>query len=98
MRTPAARVLLLLTLARAASAQEIRGIVRDSATRAPVPGAVVMVMDGADMVLSRNLTNQPGEYRIASTRGEPACVSSDWGFDRACCPCRHPPVMSPRWT
>ncbi|MEP6619112.1 MAG: carboxypeptidase-like regulatory domain-containing protein [bacterium] len=65
----AARLLVLLTLARAASAQDIRGTVRDSATSAPVPGAVVMVLNAADVVLGRNITNQRGEYRIPSTSG-----------------------------
>lgn len=65
----AACALLPLALGRAAIAQEIRGTVRDSATHAPVPGAVVTLLDAADAVLGRNLTNQRGEYRIAATTG-----------------------------
>lgn len=62
-----ARVLLLLALAHAASAQEVRGTVRDSATSQPVLGAVVMLLDAGDAMLGRSLTNQRGEYRIPLT-------------------------------
>ena len=73
MRTPsswvAERVLIVLVLASAAAAQEIRGTVRDSGTHLPVLGAVVMLVDATDAVLARNLTNQRGEYRISATPG-----------------------------
>jgi hypothetical protein len=44
---------------------ELRGIVRDSASRAPVPGAVVMELDAAGQVVVRTIAAQSGQYRIA---------------------------------
>src|SRR5471032_1780137 len=46
------------------AAQILRGVVRDSATRAPIAGAVVMLLDSAGTVLRRNLTDERGRYGI----------------------------------
>ncbi|HEV8499046.1 MAG TPA: carboxypeptidase regulatory-like domain-containing protein [Gemmatimonadaceae bacterium] len=45
-------------------AQELRGTVRDSTSRQPIPGAVLMLLDQSGAVLGRNITNERGEYRI----------------------------------
>ncbi|MEP6618332.1 MAG: carboxypeptidase regulatory-like domain-containing protein [bacterium] len=62
-------VLLLLCDPSRLAGQELRGVVRDSATRSVVPGAVVTVLDATDIVVGRNITNQRGEYRIALPPG-----------------------------
>lgn len=61
---------LLLSLAVGAhrmSAQELRGTVRDSASRLPVAGAVVMLVTASDGVVGRSITNQLGEFRVVLT-------------------------------
>ena len=60
-----AAVLLLALDSQPLAGQELSGIVRDSATRQPVPGAVVMVIDALDGVVARHITNQRGEFRVA---------------------------------
>ena len=49
------------------AAQDVRGVVRDSASGIGVSGAVVMLLDSADSVLVRSISNQRGEYRIPLT-------------------------------
>ena len=51
-------------LARGAQAQELRGVVRDSATSQPIPAAVLMLLDASGTTLGRNITNERGEFRI----------------------------------
>ena len=46
-------------------AQTLHGAVRDSASHEPVPGAVVMLLDSSGTVLSRNITDERGQYRVA---------------------------------
>jgi hypothetical protein len=46
-------------------AQELRGVVRDSASRRPITGTVLLLLDSAGATLGRNITNERGEYRIA---------------------------------
>ena len=46
-----------------ARAQDLRGVVRDSATRAPIPGAVVTLLDNAGSVGGRTITDARGEFR-----------------------------------
>jgi hypothetical protein len=48
------------------AAQEIRGTVRDSTSRQPIPGAVLMLLDSTGATLGRNITNERGDYRIAA--------------------------------
>ena len=45
--------------------QELRGVVRDSASRLPIPGAVVTLQDSASQPLARTTTSERGEFRIA---------------------------------
>lgn len=47
-----------------AQLSEVRGTVTDSATRAPVSGAVVMLLDAAGATLFRVLTSDRGVYRM----------------------------------
>jgi hypothetical protein len=51
-------------LARGAAAQTLAGVVRDSVSRLPVPGVVVILLDSAGGTVARNLTNERGEYRV----------------------------------
>ncbi len=45
-------------------AQIVRGTVTDSASRQPIAGAVVMLLDAGGAVLDRNITDDRGEYRV----------------------------------
>ena len=63
-------VLIAAGLSRSATAQVIRGTVSDSASRQPISGAVVMLLDSpAGTVLARDITSEAGEYRVAPSRG-----------------------------
>lgn len=55
--------LVLLAMPRVGGAQGVFGIVRDSASRAPIAGAVVEVRDANDRVLARAISNERGQYR-----------------------------------
>jgi hypothetical protein len=46
------------------AAQQLRGTVRDSASRAPIPGAVLILFDSSGKTLERNITNDRGEYTL----------------------------------
>lgn len=54
-----------LLFAAPISAQVLRGTVRDSASRAPIPGAVVVFLDSAGSSIGRNITNEQGRFTIA---------------------------------
>lgn len=55
---------LLGLLSRAGQAQELRGAVRDSASRNAIPGAVLQLLDSVGNALGRSSTNERGEFRI----------------------------------
>lgn len=65
LRTTSAALLLSLA-ARSAAAQAIRGVVLDSASRAPVPGVVVTLLDSSAGVLGRIITNGRGQFNVPS--------------------------------
>jgi hypothetical protein len=56
--------LLVTGLAATMAAQELHGSVRDSASRQPISGAVLMLLDTSGVVLGRNITDDRGEYRL----------------------------------
>ena len=56
--------LLWLGAATAARGQDVRGAVLDSATKQPVSGAVVMLLDSAGAVLRRTMSDDQGRYRM----------------------------------
>ena len=56
--------LLSAGLAVDAAAQELHGTVRDSASRQPIAGAVLMLLDTSGGVLGRSISNERGEYRL----------------------------------
>ena len=58
-------VAALLTVQPTLHAQELRGTVRDAASRQPIPGAVITLLDSRGSALGRNITDQQGRYRIA---------------------------------
>jgi hypothetical protein len=60
----AAIVLTLAASAPPVQAQLFQGTVRDSATRSPVPGVVVSVIDSSGQPGARTLTTMNGGYRI----------------------------------
>ncbi len=62
-----AAVVTLITLsasARQARAQHVSGVVRDSASREPVPSAVVRLFDASNRELERTITGRDGRYRL----------------------------------
>lgn len=64
------RFLLAITLcfvASVARAQLVRGTISDSASRRPIPGAVLLLLDADGRVLGRNISNERGEYAVART-------------------------------
>lgn len=63
----------VLALAGTARAQEIRGTVVDSVTRQPVAGAVATLQDARGEMLSRTITNERGQFRLAAI-GEPRSI------------------------
>jgi hypothetical protein len=60
-----ATLAFLLAAATAARAQELRGTARDAASRQPIPGAVITLLDARGDALGRNITDERGRYRIA---------------------------------
>lgn len=60
----AAIIASLVAIACTAVAQSVTGTVRDSVSRRPVSGVVVMLLDSAGTTIVRNLTNERGEYRV----------------------------------
>jgi hypothetical protein len=65
IRITAASAFVLASLAPSLSAQNLRGVVRDSATRQPIPGAVVQLLDSSGVMLSRNITDEGGRFGVA---------------------------------
>jgi hypothetical protein len=66
----AARALLLVCAAAvSAGAQDLSGVVRDSVTHRPIAGAVVTPRDSTGAALISQLSNERGEYRVASLGG-----------------------------
>jgi hypothetical protein len=55
--------LVLIAAPATAAAQELRGVVRDSASRIPIPGAVVTLQDSLAAPLARTITNERGAFR-----------------------------------
>ena len=60
---------LLYAAALPAQTPELRGIVRDSASNEPVPGTVVVALDGIGATLGRTIANARGEYRLPMPTG-----------------------------
>jgi hypothetical protein len=52
-----------------AAAQELRGVVRDSASRLPIPGAVVTLQDSTAAPVARTITNERGQFRAVLLGG-----------------------------
>jgi len=63
-------ILLLVVAVRPAplSAQEVRGVVSDVETGAPVAGAMVLLLDEAETPAARVLTADDGGFRLAAPR------------------------------
>jgi hypothetical protein len=93
----------MLLLPAASRAQSVFGIVRDSASRSPIPGAVVEVLDASSDVISRVITNERGQYRalfppqwLVAQAGErdiimvaiPTLLQAVSVWDQAQCPSR----------
>jgi hypothetical protein len=55
----------LCALAPAASAQLVSGTVRDSASRLPLPGTKVLVLDAAGRAAAQGATDQQGHFRLS---------------------------------
>lgn len=68
LRSPTIVALLVSSLAPPLAAQAFHGAIRDSTSRQPISGAVVMLLDSSGAVLGRNITNEGGQYRVAYGR------------------------------
>lgn len=53
---------LALAAGRVIHAQQLRGVVRDSASGLPIPGAVVTLLDTAGALAARTMTNERGQF------------------------------------
>ena len=53
-----------VALAHIARAQRLAGTVRDSVSRRPIPGVVVILLDSTGATVARHLTNERGEYLV----------------------------------
>ncbi|MGH7618282.1 MAG: carboxypeptidase regulatory-like domain-containing protein [Gemmatimonadaceae bacterium] len=70
MTASARWVLSALALAASrASAQDVRGVVRDSSTQQAIAGVVVMLQDASGRALGRGITNDRGQFRVAMAQG-----------------------------
>ncbi len=54
----------IVMLPLALRAQDVHGIIRDSATRAPIAGAVVELLDANGGMVRRTISNERGQYRV----------------------------------
>ena len=57
---------LLLCAALPASAQTVRGLLTDSVSRSPLPGAFLTLVDAAGVERARVMTNQAGEFVVTA--------------------------------
>ena len=68
MRDGLVRIAVLLSVAfawRGLAAQQVRGTVRDSAGGAPLPGAVVSIVDSAGATTARTIADGSGRFTLA---------------------------------
>lgn len=59
---------LLLALPTLLAGQSVRGIVSDRNTSAPLPGVVLLLLDGTGSTVGRALSNELGEYTVTALR------------------------------
>jgi hypothetical protein len=57
-------MLCLVSSARSAAAQQLRGIARDSSTSAPLPGVVISAVDSIGATLSRTIADASGRFSL----------------------------------
>src|SRR5215467_10299006 len=61
-----AAALIAGAIARPVLSQHVNGVVRDSASREPVPSAVVRLFDASNRELERTITGRDGRYRLGA--------------------------------
>ena len=61
---PRFSTLVLLGLASRLGAQQVRGVVRDSARAVPLPGAVVTILDSAGAPVGRGISDADGRFAL----------------------------------
>jgi len=54
------------------SGQEVRGTVRDSASRLPLPNTVILVLDPSGRPAARTTTDAQGRFRVVAWSGRPS--------------------------
>ena len=59
-------VIAILLFSRVLPAQSLAGVVTDTATRRPIPGVVISLLDSTGRVLGRLLTGEAGTYRVTN--------------------------------
>jgi hypothetical protein len=69
--------LVATATAPALRAQQVSGVVRDSASRLPLPGIVVLVLDPAGRAAARGTTDQAGRFRLSPYGGKAPARSAN---------------------
>jgi len=71
MASPSRVLALVLTcvLSSVVRGQQLRGVVRDSATQTPLGGAVITLVDATGLPLARAISNENGLYFVAVAAG-----------------------------
>ncbi|MDB4884218.1 MAG: hypothetical protein JWL95_2984 [Gemmatimonadetes bacterium] len=83
IRLPVIVLALALTAhPRSLLAQQVFGIVRDSASQLPLPNTVVLVLDPSGRLAARSTTDQLGRFRLAPTVGKSAGRSPVRSIDK----------------
>lgn len=79
-RAVVALLVLLGGTTTVADAQQLRGVVRDSATQTPLPGVVITLMNASGGTLARAISNERGAYVIGPTDGAVSVGAIRIGF------------------
>ena len=69
LASPLVAAMVLFAAAPLSAQLQLRGVVRDSASRAPIPGVVLILLDSSGKALGRNLTNERGQYALILSPG-----------------------------
>lgn len=58
--------MMLASVSSTAITQQVRGVIRDSATASVLPGAVASLFDAANKPIARTIADQQGRYRLTA--------------------------------
>src|SRR5262245_35425276 len=80
MRRLSATFGILVALAAQSAAQDLRGVVRDSASKIPIPGAVVITLGPDARVFARTVTDEKGAFTIPRNQSASVVRFLRFGF------------------